>query len=104
MRVRCDTELSSSDAVLGSYYDKKGMPYVLEEKDSNPAEHYQKLADGCKVANGVAVLALATFISTVLAVASLKVGAESDSVETKKDDDARPYAQLEADDTSQPMA
>jgi hypothetical protein len=61
--------------------------YILHDRDANPAEHYHLLPDGCKVISGVALCAGMTVLVTVFAVASIKVGEESDYIDSKKDKD-----------------
>mmetsp|Transcript_13162 Transcript_13162/g.39804 ORF Transcript_13162/g.39804 Transcript_13162/m.39804 type:complete len:320 (+) Transcript_13162:190-1149(+) len=63
--------------------------YVLHERDSNPAEHYHLLPDGCKVISGVALCAGMTCLVTLFAVLSLRVGTDSDVIDAKKDDVAK---------------
>ncbi|KAJ8610707.1 hypothetical protein CTAYLR_005674 [Chrysophaeum taylorii] len=63
------------------YYVNKSPPLAYEtlrSPDDNPAENYQHLPDGCKVAAGVAVASMATMVCTVMAIVSIKCGAESD--------------------------
>lgn len=42
-----------------------GCGYAVTEKDTNPAENYHKLQDGCKLSNGIGVCAFTTLLLTL---------------------------------------
>lgn len=42
--------------------------YTVEEKDTNPANNYHKLPDGCKMSNGIGICAFITLLLTLYSV------------------------------------
>ncbi len=45
-----------------------GCRYVPDGKDTNPAEYYDDIPDGCKLSNGIGVVALLTLVCMTFAL------------------------------------
>ena len=56
------------DMVFTGVQEKNGFSkcgYTVDEKDTNPANNYHKLPDGCKMSNGVGICAFITLLLTL---------------------------------------
>ena len=45
-----------------------GCSYTVDEKDTNPAEHYEDLPEGCRLSNGIGMMTLATLVVILYAL------------------------------------
>lgn len=51
-----------------------GCTYTVDEKDTNPAEHYDDIPEGCRLSNGIGLLILSTALCVLYGLQNLVAG------------------------------
>lgn len=49
-----------------------GCNYSVDEKDTNPAEHYKDIPEGCRLSNGIGIVTLVTLMFILYTIWPMK--------------------------------